>query len=73
MADWEVIESEVKKPPPAVKEKPKNKDSSRKDVDGKKSPLLPPSSQITALAGVLQKGPAKSNKVSSLTIMQEMI
>lgn len=50
-----------KKPPPAVKEKPRN--SSRKEVaDGKKSPMLPPS-QMATLANVLQKGPVKQTKV----------
>lgn len=64
LADWEVIDSEgtSKKPPPAVREKPKNKqtvtDSSRKDAIEKKFPILPPS-KIASLANVFEKGQVK--------------
>lgn len=80
MAEWEVVESSsvaqtspspemIKKPPPVVKEKPRNKPTSSASTeknltqDGKKVAILP-SSQMASLANVLQKGVLKPNKVN---------
>lgn len=66
LSEWEVIDGEAgsKKPPPAVKVKPKPAkptaaDSAKKDGDGKKSPILP-SPKITLLANVLKNAPVKN-------------
>ena len=41
LGDWEVI-GDVKKMPPAVKQKPKNKTTESSKKEGKRSPILPP-------------------------------
>lgn len=71
MADWEVIDgpkasadSVKKPPPPAVKEKPRNKPTAGDNDTESKGVSVLAAAQSSSLANVLQKGLQKPAKVS---------